>query len=74
MPLFDLGLHLKFAGAILLLLGVAHAFFEGLFNWREEAARMSRFNQQIFAVHNFFIGLICAMMGAVALFGTRALT
>ena len=74
MLLFDLAFHLKFAGAVLIFLGVAHAFFDRRFNWREETARMSRLNQQIFYVHNFFIALTCVLMGALALFGTRALT
>ena len=74
MSLFDLALHLKFVGLVLITLGVSHAFFDRRFNWREDTARMSRLNQQIFYVHNFFIALICAMNGAIALFGTRALT
>ena len=74
MPLLDLGLHLKFAGFSLIVLGISHAWFEKLFDWRAETARLSRFNQQVVYVHNFFIGLICVMMGAVALLGTRALT
>lgn len=73
MPLFDLAFYLKFAGFALIILGISHAWFEKLFDWRAETARLSRFNQQVVYVHNFFIGLICVMMGAVALFGTRAL-
>ncbi len=74
MGIFALALQLKLIGAFLIILGLAHAFFEQRFGWREDAAKMSRFNEQIFYVHNFFIGLICVMMGALALFGTRALT
>ena len=69
-----LALHLKFVGLVLIALGVSHAFFDRRFGWREDTARMSRLNQQIFYVHNFFIALVCVMNGAVALFGTRALT
>ncbi len=73
MSLFDLALHLKFTGAILIFLGVSHALFDKRFHWDEETAKMSPLNRQIFYVHNFFIALICAMMGALALLGTRAL-
>lgn len=65
--------HLKIAGATLIFLALSHFFFDARFHWREETARMSRLNQQIFYVHNFFITLTVFLMGVLALFGTRAL-
>lgn len=66
-------IHLKVAGALLLLLAAAHAFFPRRFRWREELARLSLLNRQIFLVHGFFIALTVAMMGALSLFFTDAL-
>ena len=71
--LFSLQLHLKIAGVALLVLAFAHVFFEKRFNWKEELARLSSFNRQMFYVHNFFVTLVIAMIGALSLFGTNAL-
>lgn len=73
MFLFSLAFQLKLTGATLIFLGVSHAFFDKRFGWREETARLSLLNRQIFYVHNFFIALTCVLMGAISLFGTRAL-
>ena len=73
MALLDLSLHLKFAGATLIFLALSHLFFDKRFNWRAETARMSLLNRQIFYVHTFFVALSVGLMGAIALFGTRAL-
>jgi hypothetical protein len=66
-------LHLKLAGAFLLLLAGSHVFFPRRFRWPEELARLSLLNRQIFLVHNFFIVLVVAMMGGLALCFTPAL-
>jgi hypothetical protein len=71
--LLSLQLHLKLAGAALLVLAFAHFFFEKRFAWKEELARLSPFNRQMFYVHNFFITLVIATIGALSLFGTNAL-
>jgi hypothetical protein len=69
----SLSLQLKFVGLSLLLLALAHAFFPGWFNWGEELRRLSPLNRQIFQVHCFFIGLILALFGSLALCFTSAL-
>jgi hypothetical protein len=68
-----LSLHLKIVGISLLLLSLAHAFFARRFNWGEELKRLSLLNRQIFLVHCFFIALILAMFGLLALVFTEAL-
>jgi hypothetical protein len=68
-----LSTHLRIAGALLLLLAAAHALFPRLFRWREELARLSLLNRQIFVVHDFFIALVVAMMGSVSLLDPAAL-
>ncbi len=71
--LFDLSFHLRLAGLTLIFLGVAHAFFGPRFKWREETARLSLLNRQIFYVHTFFIALVLILMGILCVFGTRGL-
>ena len=71
--LFSLALHLKLAGLSLIGLGIAHAFFGPRFRWKEELARLSLLNRQIFTVHTFFIALILVLLGALSAFGTSAL-
>jgi hypothetical protein len=68
-----LSLHLKIVGVSLLLLAFAHAFFPRRFNWGEELGRLSLLNRQIFLVHCFFIALVLAMFGLLALVFTEAL-
>jgi hypothetical protein len=69
----SLSFHLKVVGTSLLLLAVAHAFFPRRFNWGDELHRLSPLNRQIFQVHCFFIGLVLAMFGSLALCFTSAL-
>lgn len=69
----SLQFHLKIAGAVLLVLAFAHLFFEKRFAWKEELARISPFNRQMFYVHNFFITLVIVFIGSLSLFGTAAL-
>lgn len=71
--LLSLELHLKLAGLSLVSLGVAHAFFDKRFHWREEMARVSLLNRQIFFVHTFFIALMLVLLGSLSVFGTAAL-
>ena len=68
-----LSLHLRIAGALLLLLATSHVLFQRQFRWGEELARLSILNRQIFLVHNFFIVLVVALMGAVSLLAPDAL-
>jgi hypothetical protein len=69
----SLTLHLKIAGATLLFLGLAHAFFPRRFNWKGELSAVSPLNRQIFQVHCFFVGLVVGMFGLLALLFTPAL-
>lgn len=71
--LLSLPLHLKLAGAALLVLAFAHLFFEKRFAWKEELSRLSPFNRQMFYVHNFFVTLVIGFIGALSLFGTNSL-
>lgn len=68
-----LSIHLKIVGVLLLLLAAAHAFFPRRFRWREELARLSLLNRQIFVVHCLFIVLVLVMFAALCLFYTDAL-
>lgn len=69
----NLELHLKLAGVALILLGISHTFFGPRLKWKEELARLSLLNRQIFYVHTFFIALIVVMLGILAFFYTPAL-
>ena len=59
--------HLHVVGALLLLLGISHAFFNRYFGWRRELNTVSLFTRQVFYVHTFFIGLGVVMVGAGSL-------
>lgn len=59
-----LTLHLQIVGALLLLLAVAHAFFNRYFGWSGELAGISLFTRRVFFVHAFFIALGVALAGA----------
>ena len=65
--------HLRLAGALLLLLGMSHAFFNRYFGWERELEAVSLLTRQIFFVHTFFIGMGVALAGAVSLFYADAL-
>jgi len=69
----NIGIHLKVAGALLLVLAAAHVFFPKRFQWREELSRLSLLNRQIFLVHCFFICLMLVLMGSLSAFYTDAL-
>ena len=65
--------HLRIVGALLLLLGMSHAFFNRYFGWEQELAGVSLFTRRVFFVHNFFIGLGVLLAGAGSLLYTDAL-
>lgn len=65
--------HLRVVGTLLLLLAALNLTLPRRFHWREELARLSLLNRQIFIVHSLFIGLIVVMMGMLSLVFTRAL-
>lgn len=68
-----LTLLLRISGLGLIVLSLAHAAFPARFRWREELARLSQLNREMFYVHAFFISLIVLMMGILAFFGTNYL-
>lgn len=66
--------HLRIVGLLLTVLGVAHCFFPKRFGWKDELARLSLLNRQIFWVHTFFIALTLVLMGSVTtLYANRLL-
>lgn len=69
----NLTLHLKLAGALLLLLAFAHLFFPRYFRWKEDLAKLTLLNRQMFYVHCFFIVLVLVLFGLLSLFYTAAL-
>ncbi len=60
--------NLRVVGALLLVLGMSHAFFNRYFRWERELNTVSLLTRRIFQVHNFFIGLGVVLAGAVSLF------
>jgi hypothetical protein len=59
---------LRIAGAGLIALALLHAPIARRLRWREEVARMSPVNADIFRVHNFFLCLVLVAMGLPCLF------
>jgi hypothetical protein len=66
----NLALHLKSVGALLLLLAFAHLFFPKRFGWKEDLAKLSLLNRQVFLVHAFFITLVLVLFGLLSLIYT----
>jgi len=60
----NLAMHLQIVGALLVVLGVSHAFFNRYFGWERELASLSLLTRRIFFVHTFFIGLSVLLAGA----------
>ena len=65
--------HLRFVGVIMVLLVIANLFVPGRLRWRDELARVSLVNRQIFQVHTMFIVLILAMFAVLLLTSADAL-
>jgi hypothetical protein len=63
-----LATHLHVVGALLLLLGTSHIFFNRYFGWEQELETVSLLTRRIFFVHTFFIGLGVVLAGAASLF------
>ena len=63
----SLELHLRIAGALLLLLAAAHVFFPKQLGWKEDLAKLTLLNRQVFLVHVGFIMLILILFGVLAL-------
>jgi hypothetical protein len=62
----NLEMHLRIAGALLIALGLAHAFLNRYFNWSAETTRLTLLTRQIFYVHCFFIGVVLVLMGTLS--------
>lgn len=63
----SLELHLRIAGTLLILLAAAHAFFPKELGWKEDLAKLTLLNRQIFLVHVGFIVLILLLFGTLTL-------
>ena len=66
-------IHLRIAGALILLLVPANLLLPRRLAWREELPRLSLINRNIFVVHCAFIVLTLILMGTLSLFFTDAL-
>ena len=66
-------INLRVVGVIMAVLVVVNLFVPGRLRWREELARVSLVNRQIFQVHTLFIVLILAMFGLLLLTSADAL-
>jgi hypothetical protein len=65
--------HLRLVGVIMAVLVIVNLFVPGRLRWREELARVSLVNRQIFQVHTGFIILILAMFAVLLLTSADAL-
>ena len=65
--------HLRIVGALLMVLAGAHAFFPKEFGWRDDLAKLTLLNRQIFLVHVSFIVLMLVLFGVLAIFFTADL-
>jgi hypothetical protein len=65
--------HLRVAGALQILLALLHLAFPKRFQWKEELARLSPLNRQIFIVHTFFICLVLVLIGTLSLLAANTL-
>jgi hypothetical protein len=65
--------HLQIVGSSLLVLSAAHVFFGRHLDWKNDLAKLTPVNRQIFYVHTFFICLMLVMMGSLCLFFPRYL-
>ena len=66
-------LHLQIVGALLLSLGISHAFYSRYFGWGRELASVSLLARRVFQVHSFFVALAVSLLGICSLFYTDAL-
>lgn len=70
---FNLSWHLRFVGALLVFLGLAHIAFPRRFGWKDELQNVSLLTRQIFYVHHFFVALVVTLQGFLCLFWAREL-
>lgn len=65
--------HLRLAGVLLLLLAAVHPLFPKQLGWKEDLAKLSLLNRQIFLVHVGFIVLMLVLFGVLVLVFTADL-
>lgn len=56
---------LRLTGVGLILLALVHVAFPRYFHWKEELARLSTINREMFLVHTLFVSFTVLIMGAV---------
>jgi hypothetical protein len=66
-------LNLRVVGVFMAILVVVNLFVPARLHWREEMARLSLVNRQIFEVHSIFIVLMLALFSALLLASGDAL-
>jgi len=66
-------LHLRLAGLVQIALAVLHLALPGRLQWKDELARLSLVNRQIFIVHTIFICLVLVLAGALSVCAPHAL-
>jgi hypothetical protein len=71
-PSFPL-LHLRIVGVLMALLVVVNVCVPYRFHWRDELARLSLLNRQIFQAHSIFIVLTLGLFSALLLSSSEAL-
>jgi hypothetical protein len=59
---------LQLAGASMIFLGLAHLALPKLLGWKEDLAKLSPINNQIFIAHAAFIAVGIVLLGGVCLF------
>lgn len=59
-------LHLRIVGFATIALALLHVPFGVHLKWREDAAKLTAVNRQVFHVHTFFLCLTLVMMGVLA--------
>jgi hypothetical protein len=62
-----LELHLRIAGILLLFLAAIHPLMPRELGWKEDLAKLTLVNRQVFLVHTAFIVLTLVLMGSLAL-------
>jgi hypothetical protein len=64
---------LRIAGALQIALAALHLAFPKRFQWKEELARLSLLNRQIFVVHTLFICFVLLLFGSLSLLAPHLL-
>jgi hypothetical protein len=64
----SLELHLRIAGALLLLLAAIHPWMPKELRWKEDLAKLTPVNRQVFLVHAGFLVLLLVLTGSLLLF------